>query len=303
MNKHQPEMIPESEIASVLNEALPYIRRFSDTTIVIKYGGNAMENEILKNGFARDVTLMKLVGMNPVVVHGGGPQIGTFLSKLGKESKFVQGMRVTDSETMDVVEMVLGGLVNKEIVSLINQNGGKAVGLSGKDGGMIHAKKLQLPEDAPEINVPEIIDIGHVGEIKKINTAIIDMLIKGDFIPVIAPIGVGEDGQSYNINADVVACHIAKSLKAEKLIMLTNTPGVLDENKNILTGLSKSDVDKLIKSNTITGGMLPKVRSAIDAVEAGVENVHIIDGRIEHAVLLEIFTDSGVGTLINNRSD
>ncbi len=286
MKNQQSNIHPESEIASVLNEALPYIKRFYDTTIVIKYGGNAMENESLKNSFARDITLMKLVGMNPVVVHGGGPQIGTFLEKIGKESKFVQGMRVTDSETMDVVEMVLGGLVNKDIVNLINQNGGNAVGLSGKDGGMIKAKKLQMPADAPELKASEIIDIGHVGEVVSINTAVIEMLITGDFIPVIAPIGVGDDGQSYNINADLVACHVARELKAEKLIMLTNT------------GLSESDVDKLIKSKTIFGGMLPKVNAAMDAVSGGVQNVHIIDGRVEHAVLLEIFTDSGIGTMI-----
>jgi len=303
MNKNQSKYTPESDIASVLNEALPYIKRFYNTTIVIKYGGNAMESENLKTSFARDVTLMKLVGMNPIVVHGGGPQIGKFLSKIGKESKFVQGMRVTDNETMDVVEMVLGGLVNKDIVNLINQNGGNAVGLSGKDGSMIRAKKLLLPEDAPEINVSEIIDMGHVGDVEEINTSVIDMLIKGDFIPVIAPIGVGADGQSYNINADLVACHIAKNLKAEKLIMLTNTPGVLDENNNVLTGLSKSDVAKLIKTKTIAGGMLPKVNSALEAVSSGVENVHIIDGRVEHAVLLEIFTDSGVGTLIKRMND
>ncbi len=298
MKNQQSNIHPESEIASVLNEALPYIKRFYDTTIVIKYGGNAMENESLKNSFARDITLMKLVGMNPVVVHGGGPQIGTFLEKIGKESKFVQGMRVTDSETMDVVEMVLGGLVNKDIVNLINQNGGNAVGLSGKDGGMIKAKKLQMPADAPELKASEIIDIGHVGEVVSINTAVIEMLITGDFIPVIAPIGVGDDGQSYNINADLVACHVARELKAEKLIMLTNTPGVLDKDNNVLTGLSESDVDKLIKSKTIFGGMLPKVNAAMDAVSGGVQNVHIIDGRVEHAVLLEIFTDSGIGTMI-----
>jgi acetylglutamate kinase len=303
MNKNQSKFTPESDIASVLNEALPYIKRFYNTTIVIKYGGNAMESENLKTSFARDVTLMKLVGMNPIVVHGGGPQIGKFLSKIGKESKFVQGMRVTDNETMDVVEMVLGGLVNKDIVNLINQNGGNAVGLSGKDGSMIRAKKLLLPEDAPEINVSEIIDMGHVGDVEEINTSVIDMLIKGDFIPVIAPIGVGADGQSYNINADLVACHIAKNMKAEKLIMLTNTPGVLDEDNNVLTGLSKSDVAKLIKTKTIAGGMLPKVNSALEAVSSGVENVHIIDGRVEHAVLLEIFTDSGVGTLIKKMND
>ena len=303
MNKNQSKFTPESDIASVLNEALPYIKRFYNTTIVIKYGGNAMESENLKTSFARDVTLMKLVGMNPIVVHGGGPQIGKFLSKIGKESKFVQGMRVTDNETMDVVEMGLGGLVNKDIVNLINQNGGNAVGLSGKDGSMIRAKKLLLPEDAPEINVSEIIDMGHVGDVEEINTSVIDMLIKGDFIPVIAPIGVGADGQSYNINADLVACHIAKNMKAEKLIMLTNTPGVLDEDNNVLTGLSKSDVAKLIKTKTIAGGMLPKVNSALEAVSSGVENVHIIDGRVEHAVLLEIFTDSGVGTLIKKMND
>lgn len=289
------------EIASVLTEALPYIRRFNDKTIVIKYGGNAMSDDALKNGFARDVTLMKLVGMNPVVVHGGGPQIGTFLARIGKESRFVQGMRVTDSETMDVVEMVLGGLVNKDIVNLINQHGGNAVGLSGKDGSLIRARKLVLPDNAPEINVPEIIDIGHVGEVEHINTSVIDMLIKGDFIPVIAPIGVGEDGQSYNINADLVACQMAADLRAEKLIILTNTAGVLDSEGNVLTGLSRAGVKQLIDQGVIHGGMLPKIRAALDAVEAGVNNVHIIDGRLQHAVLLEIFTDSGVGTLINRQ--
>ena len=257
-----------------------------------------MSDERLKNGFARDVTLMKLVGMNPVVVHGGGPQIGDFLKKLGKESQFVQGMRVTDSETMDVVEMVLGGLVNKEIVSLINRNGGSAVGLSGKDGDLIRARKLTISRNAAELKVPEIMDIGHVGEVEKINTAVIDMLVRGDFIPVIAPIGVGADGQSYNINADLVASRIAKDLHAEKLIMLTNTAGVLDANGNILTGLSRQQVLALIEQGIIHGGMLPKVRAALEAVESGASNVHIIDGRLEHAVLLEIFTDKGVGTLI-----
>ncbi len=286
------------EIASVLTEALPYIRRFNNKTIVIKYGGNAMIDERLKNGFARDVTLMKLVGMNPVIVHGGGPQIGTLLKRLGKQSEFVQGMRVTDKETMDVVEMVLGGLVNKEIVSLINRNGGKAVGLSGKDGDMIRARKLTLSRNESELNEPEIIDIGHVGEVEKINTALVDMLIHGDFIPVIAPIGVGEDGQSYNINADLVACQMAIDLQAEKLIMLTNTPGVMDAHNNVLTGLSRDQVLKLIDEGVIHSGMLPKVRSALDAVNAGVNNVHIIDGRVEHAVLLEIFTDQGIGSLI-----
>ncbi len=292
-----------AEIASVLTEALPYIRRFNDKTIVIKYGGNAMSDEELKNGFARDVTLMKLVGMNPVIVHGGGPQIGSFLTKLGKESTFVHGMRVTDSETMDVVEMVLGGLVNKEIVNMINQYGGNAVGLSGKDGGLIRARKLSLPGNAPEVNVPEIIDIGHVGEVESINTSVIDMLIQGDFIPVIAPIGVGEDGQSYNINADLVACKMARDLCAEKLIILTNTPGVLDANGNVLTGLSRDAVKALIEKDVIHGGMLPKINASLEAVEAGVKNVHIIDGRLKHAVLLEIFTDSGVGTLIKRNND
>ena len=299
-NKQRVQSSSEAvEIASVLTEALPYIRRFNDKTIVIKYGGNAMSDSKLKSGFARDVTLMKLVGMNPVIVHGGGPQIGNFLSKIGKESKFVQGMRVTDSETMDVVEMVLGGLVNKEIVNLINQNGGNAVGLSGKDGGLIEARKLAMPGNAPEINVPEIIDIGHVGEVTRINTTLINTLIKDNFIPVIAPIGVGDDGQSYNINADLVACHMAKDLGAEKLIILTNTAGVLDSEGNVMTGLSQLAVKELIEQGVIHGGMLPKIRAALDAVDSGVNNVHIIDGRIEHAVLLEIFTNTGVGTLIN----
>ena len=291
------------EIASVLTEALPYIRRFNEKTIVIKYGGNAMSDEKLKNGFARDVTLMKLVGMNPVIVHGGGPQIGSFLAKIGKESQFIQGMRVTDSETMDVVEMVLGGLVNKDIVNLINQNGGNAVGLSGKDGGLIQAQQLNLPDSAPEVNVPEIIDIGHVGEVTRIDTSVIDMLIKGDFIPVIAPIGVGTEGQSYNINADLVACQIAIALNAEKLIILTNTPGVLNDKGNIMTGLTQAAVKTLIDQGVIHGGMLPKIKAALDAVDSGVHNVHIIDGRLEHAVLLEIFTNSGVGTLISKEKN
>lgn len=286
------------EIAEVLTEALPYIKRFNNKTIVIKYGGNAMADDRLKSGFARDVTLMKLVGMNPVIVHGGGPQIGNFLKRLGKESEFVQGMRVTDTETMDVVEMVLGGLVNKEIVNLINRHGGNAVGLSGKDGELIRARKLVVSRNAPELKVPEIIDIGHVGEVEKIDASVINMLIQGDFIPVIAPIGVGADGQSYNINADLVASEMAKHLGAEKLIMLTNTQGVLDANGNVLTGLSQQQVLSLIEEGIIHGGMLPKIQAAMDAVGSGVNNVHIIDGRIEHAVLLEIFTDQGVGTLI-----
>jgi acetylglutamate kinase len=285
-------------IAQVLTEALPYIQRFSGKTIVIKYGGNAMVDDALKNSFARDVVLMKLVGMNPVVVHGGGPQIGALLEKLGKESRFVEGMRVTDSETMDVVEMVLGGLVNKEIVSLINQHGGSAVGLTGKDGDLIHARKLQFTSSAPEMNASEIIDIGHVGEVASINTAVVDMLVGGDFIPVIAPIGVGEDGQSYNINADLVAGKIAEVLAAEKLMLLTNTAGVLDKDENVVSGITKNDVERLIADGSIYGGMLPKIRCALEAVQAGVNTAHIIDGRVEHAVLLEIFTNQGVGTLI-----
>ena len=288
-----------SYIAEVLTEALPYIKRFRGKSIVIKYGGNAMSDEVLKAGFARDVVLMKLVGMNPVVVHGGGPQIGATLEKLGKKSKFVEGMRVTDSETMDIVEMVLGGLVNKEIVNLINHFGGHAVGLSGRDGGLIRAKKMTVKKNSPEINVPEIIDLGHVGDVHSIDKSVIDMLIQGDSIPVVAPVGVDESGQSYNINADLVAGKIAEVLSAEKLIMLTNTEGLLDKNGKVLTGVSVEEVDNLIKKGTIHGGMLPKIRSALDAVHAGVQTSHIIDGRVKHAVLLEILTDEGVGTLIN----
>ena len=288
-------------IAEVLTEALPYIRKFSGKTIVIKYGGNAMSDETLKSGFARDVVLMKLVGMNPVVVHGGGPQIGLQLERLGKESKFIEGMRVTDNETMDIVEMVLGGLVNKEIVTLINHHGGNAVGLSGKDGDLIRARKLEIKRSSPELEAPEIIDIGHVGEVDSIDTAVVDLLIQGDFIPVIAPIGVDESGQSFNINADLVAGKVAEVLKAEKLIMLTNTPGLLDADGNVLTGLSVEEVDDLIEKGVIHGGMLPKIRSALDAVHTGVQSSHIIDGRVEHAVLLEILTDVGVGTLIHGR--
>ncbi len=286
--------------ARVLSEALPYIRRFSGKTIVIKYGGNAMTEESLKNGFARDVVLLKLVGLNPVVVHGGGPQIGELLKRLGKESQFIEGMRVTDRETMDVVQMVLGGLVNKEIVSLINQQGGKAVGLTGKDADFIRARQLKFKRNAPEMSTPEIIDIGHVGEVDEINGAVVDMLMHGDFIPVIAPIGVGADGQSYNINADVVAGKLAECLNAEKLILLTNTPGLLDKEGKVLTGLSSIKVDELISDGTIYGGMLPKIRCALEAVHAGVRSAHIIDGRVEHALLLEIFTNEGVGTLIQN---
>ena len=285
-------------IARVLTEALPYIQRFQGKTMVIKYGGNAMTDENLKQGFARDVVLMKLVGMNPVVVHGGGPQIGSMLERVGKESRFVEGMRVTDCETMDIVEMVLGGLVNKEIVNLINLQGGHAVGLTGKDGDLIRARKLQFERQAPEMNAPEIVDIGHVGEVASIDPGVINMLVQGDFIPVIAPIGVGEDGQSYNINADLVAGKLAITLNAEKLILLTNTAGVLDDAGQLLTGLKARQVEDLIEQGVIHGGMLPKIRCALDAVHAGVKTAQIIDGRVEHAVLLEVLTDEGVGTLI-----
>jgi acetylglutamate kinase len=286
--------------ARILTEALPYIQRFQGKTIVIKYGGNAMVDDNLKRGFARDVVLMKLVGMNPVIVHGGGPQIGKLLERIGKKSEFVQGMRVTDRETMDVVEMVLGGLVNKEIVSLINKNGGKAVGLTGKDGGLIRARKL-LMKSVPAEGLPsEIIDIGHVGEVESIDPEVVALLDTQNFIPVIAPIGVGPDGEAYNINADVVAGKLAITLRAEKLMLLTNTTGVLDKQGQLLTGLTIGKVSGLIADGTIHGGMLPKVNYALDAVNSGVKSAHIIDGRVEHAVLLEVFTDQGVGTLIKS---
>ena len=292
------ELSSAENIANVLTEALPYIRRFQGKTIVIKYGGNAMVDEALKQGFARDIVLMKLVGMNPVVVHGGGPQIGNMLKQIGKESQFVKGMRVTDSETMDIVEMVLGGQVNKDIVNLINQQGGHAVGLTGKDGSLINARKMRFENDAPEMNTTEIIDIGHVGEVESIDASIIHMLMKGDFIPVIAPIGVCGDGQSYNINADIVAGKMAIALNAEKLMLLTNTPGVLDKDGKLLTGLTAGQVQTLIDDETIYGGMLPKIDCALDAVKSGVQTAQIIDGRVEHAVLLELLTNEGVGTLI-----
>jgi len=288
-------------VAHVLSEALPYIQRFGGKTIVIKYGGNAMVDEHLKAGFARDVVLMKLVGINPVVVHGGGPQIGSLLKRLGKQSEFVQGMRVTDAETMDVVEMVLGGLVNKEIVNLINRHGGSAVGLTGKDGDLIHARKLNLTRASSEAQPPEIIDIGHVGEVESIDASVVDMLVHGNFIPVVAPIGVGRDGHSYNINADLVAGKMAEVLNAEKLMLLTNTEGLLDKQGTLLTGLTLESVDGLIEDGTITGGMLPKIGCAVDAVRAGVGAAHIVDGRVPHAVLVELFTDQGVGTLIRRR--
>ena len=285
-------------IAHVLSEALPYIRKFQGKTIVIKYGGNAMMEDDLKNGFARDIVLLKLVGLNPVVVHGGGPQIGNLLKRVGKESEFIGGMRVTDKETMDIVEMVLGGQVNKEIVALLNSHGAKAVGLTGKDGALISAKKMHFTHQTEAMNAPEIIDIGHVGEVTNIDISIIDMLIHGDFIPVIAPIGLGKNGESYNINADLVAGKLAEELKAEKLILLTNTRGLLDKKDALLTGLNTEKVDELIADGTIHGGMLPKIRCALEAVQNNVCSAHIIDGRVEHAVMLELFTDEGIGTLI-----
>jgi acetylglutamate kinase len=289
-------------VAHVLTDALPYIQRFKGRTIVIKYGGNAMLDETLKNGFARDVVLMKLVGMNPVVVHGGGPQIADLLKRVGKESTFIDGMRVTDAETMDVVEMVLGGLVNKEIVQLINRQGGAAIGLTGKDGDLIHARKMAMSRKSADGSVSQEIDLGHVGEVVGIRTPVIDMLVGGDFIPVIAPIGVDEEGHSYNINADLVAGAVATKLQAEKLILLTNAAGLLDGDGNVMSGLDAREVERLIDEGVIHGGMLPKINTALDAVQSGVETAHIIDGRVAHAVLLEVFTNEGVGTLIRRRS-
>ncbi|MEZ5614894.1 MAG: acetylglutamate kinase [Rhodocyclaceae bacterium] len=291
------KLSPSAE-AGILASALPYIRRFQDKTIVVKYGGNAMTDENLKHCFARDVVLLKLVGMNPVVVHGGGPQIEDLLKRVGKQGRFVQGMRVTDAETMELVEMVLGGQVNKNIVALINRHGGKAVGLTGKDGNFIRARKLRMPD---KDNPSDLLDIGQVGDITAIDPSLIAFLDSGDFIPVIAPIGVGEDGESYNINADVVAGKLAGLLKAEKLVLLTNTPGVLDKDGNLLTGLTPKQVDDMVAEGTLSGGMLPKIDSALDAARSGVKNVHIIDGRVEHALLLEILTDHGVGTMIKSK--
>lgn len=287
-------------VARVLTEALPYIQRFTGKTIVVKYGGNAMVDEDLKREFARDIVLMKLVGMNPVVVHGGGPQIGEVLKALGVESRFVDGMRVTDSKTMDVVEMVLGGLVNQDIVSLINESGGKAIGLTGKDARLITAKKMIIKRSSAEMQEPEIIDIGHVGEVSSIDRSVIDMLVGSDFIPVIAPIGVGEDNTTYNINADLVAGRLAQELKAEKFILLTNVAGVQDRQGKLISRISAVEVEKLIDDGTISGGMLPKVNCALSAVKNGVNSSQIIDGRVTHAVLLEVLTDEGVGTMISS---
>lgn len=287
-------------VAQVLSEALPYIQRFVGKTIVVKYGGNAMTEDELKNSFARDMVMLKLIGINPIVVHGGGPQIGDLLDRLNIESHFVNGMRVTTSQAMDVVEMVLGGLVNKDIVNLINQNGGQALGLTGKDGQLIKAKKLKVTQQSPDMQQPEIIDIGHVGEVAHINTKVLEMLASSDIIPVIAPIGVGEDGASYNINADLVAGKVAEAVKAEKLLLLTNIAGLMDKEGEILTGLTTEQVNELIADGTIYGGMLPKIQCALDAVKGGVNSAHIIDGRVNHSTLLEIFTNEGVGTLITN---
>ncbi|MBU6381865.1 MAG: acetylglutamate kinase [Betaproteobacteria bacterium] len=283
--------------ASILAEAMPYIRRFHSRMVVVKYGGNAMTEEALKRSFAADVVLLKLVGIHPVVIHGGGPQIEQLLSRVGKKGEFVQGMRVTDAETMDIVEMVLAGQVNKEIVELINTAGGRAVGLTGQDGGLIRARKLLMTTPG---NPDETLDIGQVGEIQTIDPAVILTLSQQGFIPVIAPIASGEAGETYNINADVVAGKVAEVLRAEKLVLMTNTAGVLDRDGNLLTGLTAKRVDELFADGTISGGMLPKIASALDAAKAGVNAVHIIDGRVDHALLLEIMTDSGVGTMIRS---
>ena len=282
--------------AKILSEALPYIKQFFDKTIVIKFGGNAMIDEQLKSSFAMDVVLLKLVGMNPVVVHGGGPQINEHLEKIGKKGEFINGVRVTDEETMDVVEMILGGQINKEIVHQINMHGGKAVGLTGQDGNFIHASKLDKDKDGKKI------DLGYVGKIESIDPSLIDFLDTGDFIPVIAPIGIGSDGKTYNINADVVAGTLAEVLMAEKLILMTNTKGVLDNQNNLITGIKPNDIETLINDGTLSGGMLPKIESAMDAAKGGVNSVHIIDGRVEHALLLEILTNQGVGTLIKGKN-
>ena len=295
MNEHE-------ETARILVEALPYIQRFHGSTIVIKYGGNAMTHDDLKRAFARDVILMKVVGMNPIVVHGGGPQIEELLGRLNITTRFVGGMRVTNKETMDVVQMVLGGLVNKEIVSLINDNGGMAVGVTGKDGNLIRARRMELTDANEGSVVSEIIDIGQVGEVESINHAVLESLMDRDFIPVVAPIGVGQNGESLNINADLVASGIAQHIGAEKLVLITNTPGILDVNDDTIASLSREKAAALISQGVIEGGMLPKARCALEAVEGGVQSAHIIDGRVPHALLLEVLTDSGIGTLIGERS-
>lgn len=287
-----------SDTAAILMEALPYIQKYSGKTLVVKYGGNAMTDPALQKSFASDIVLLKQVGINPVVVHGGGPQIGNLLKQIGKESYFVDGMRVTDAETMDVVQMVLGGLVNKQIVNMINQAGGRAIGLTGKDGNMIIAKKMVLERKATGNQPSEIIDLGHVGEVTEIDASVVRMLEEDRFIPVIAPIGVGRDGTSYNINADIVAGKMAEVLNAERLLLLTNTPGVLDKQGCLIEKLSQQDIQKLVEDGTIQGGMLPKLACAMDAIAGGANNASIIDGRVPHAVLLELLTDQGVGTMV-----
>jgi len=295
--KNTPDAIDASLKAAVLAEALPYIRRFHGKTVVIKYGGNAMTEEHLKRSFARDIILLRLVGILPVIVHGGGPQIESLLSRVGKKGEFIQGMRVTDTETMDIVEMVLAGQVNKEIVELINHAGGKAVGLTGQDGGLIRARKMMVKA---ETQSQEMLDLGHVGEIESVDPAIIHSLLASGFVPVIAPIGSGGEGETYNINADLVAGKIAEILKAEKLILMTNTPGVLDKKGNLITGLTAKQIDGLFADGTISGGMLPKISSALEAAKSGVQSVHVVDGRVPHCLLLEILTNEGVGTMIRS---
>jgi len=289
------------QVAQVLTEALPYIQRFTGKTIVVKFGGNAMVDPLLHESFARDIVLMKLVGMNPVVVHGGGPQIGSLLERLNIKSEFVDGMRVTDSQTMDVVEMVLGGRVNKEIVASINRSGGKAIGVTGKDGQLIRARRLTIERRGPELEAPEIIDIGHVGEVRQVDTEMLNVILDSNFIPVIAPIGCDDDGQSYNINADLVAGKLAQVMQAEKLMLLSKVAGLMEGDGKVLTGLSTAEVDALIADGTVHGGMLPKISCALEAVKSGVASAHIVDGRVPHAVLLEIFTDEGMGTKITSR--
>ena len=287
------------EKASVLLEALPYIKRFYGKTVVIKYGGNAMVDDELKRSFAEDVVLLKYIGINPVIVHGGGPQIGEFLKKLGIETRFIGGMRVTDRETMNIVEMVLVGKVNKEIVKLINSHGGNAVGLSGKDGNLIEARKIDYKKYLSEVKATEILDLGFVGEVEKVNPAIVFKLLESKFIPVIAPVGVGKDYEAYNINADIVAGEVAAALKAEKLIMLTDIEGIKDKSGSLISVLSKDEIPRFIEDGTISGGMIPKVKACQIALGGGVKKAHIIDGRVKHAVLLEIFTKEGVGTEIS----
>lgn len=290
-----------AQIADVISEALPYIQKFAGKTFVVKYGGNAMTDDPLKENFARNIVLMKAVGINPIVVHGGGPQIGKLLEKLDIESRFINGMRVTNSDTMEVVEMVLGASVNKSIVNLLNLHGGSAIGITGKDGHFIQAKRMKVPKGGDGADANDLVDIGQVGEVTHIDTRVIEALISSNFIPVIAPIGVDKEGNAYNINADIVAGKVAEVLKAEKLMLLTNVAGLLDKQGNILTGLTTKQVDDLIADGTIYGGMLPKIACALDAVKNGVKSAHIVDGRAENAVLLEIFTDEGVGTLITNQ--